>query len=534
MLKAGEPFDRYTIEATVGQGGMGRVYRAYDARLGRRVAIKVISDASFGAEGDARLVREARAAAALDHPNAVAIFDAGELDGVPYIVMELVAGRTLRSAIGGDMPALPTRIGWLADVARALAAAHRRGLVHRDIKPENVMVRDDGVVKVLDFGIARRAGGHADPSASTEDAALPTLTADGVKLGTPVYMAPEQIRGELLDGRADQFAWGVLAFELMTGRLPWRGAGDVLAVVASILTDDVDRGALDQAAVPLHVQEVLLRALAKRPANRFPSMDELLRALEDAAKADAPDGTRPGPAEPLPEPQGSADAASSATLAQRYSTEDVREVLSRAIEEQASKGAAKLSFDDLLAVAREVGVDADTLRKANRTIRVREQERLAGSTDAAERDAWIRRRRWELYRHAGVYVIVLPALVALAVLFTGAAYLPYLGALALLWGIGLGIHALIALTANEGDWAEEKQGLKWWNDQQRRRHELRMAQAASRLATSRHDGDPAPRLETTSEPPQQRVRFALDTAREQAAEQEADLAAPREVKRRQP
>src|SRR5580700_2244428 len=166
MLKPGDTFDRYTIEAPLGQGGMGCVYRAHDARLGRRVALKIISDdqrdGHAGAEANARLLREARAAAALDHPNAVSIFDVGEYEGTPFIVMELVPGRTLRGA-AGDAPVPAAKcIAELADVARALAAAHKRGLVHRDIKPENVMVREDGVVKVLDFGIARRQGGSID------------------------------------------------------------------------------------------------------------------------------------------------------------------------------------------------------------------------------------------------------------------------------------------------------------------------------------------------------------------------------------
>ena len=236
MLKPGDAFERYTIEALLGQGGMGCVYRAHDPRLERRVALKVISDATAHADANARLVREARSAAALDHPNAVAIFDVGELDGAPYIVMELVEGHTLRGATGP----VATRTAQLADVARALAGAHKRGLIHRDIKPENVMVREDGVVKVLDFGIARRAGGTVDPRGPTQTPALPTLTVEGVKLGTPMYMAPEQIRGDALDGRADQFAWGVLAYELLAGRLPWRGGHDALAVMASVLTSLVD------------------------------------------------------------------------------------------------------------------------------------------------------------------------------------------------------------------------------------------------------------------------------------------------------
>src|SRR5580704_2933328 len=264
MLKPGDTFHRYTIEAVVGQGGMGCVYRAHDPKLDRRVALKLISAPDAGAEANERLLREARAAAALDHPNAISIFDVGEADGAPYIVMELVPGRTLREAIGEATVPVATRVAWLTAAARALAAAHRRGLVHRDVKPENVMVRDDGVVKVLDFGIARRTAGAVDPSAPTAGPALPTLTREGVKVGTPHYMAPEHIRGDGLDGRADQFAWGVLAYELLAGRLPWRGAGDALAAVASILTDEPAAGPLDEAGVPPEVQAVVLRALSKR------------------------------------------------------------------------------------------------------------------------------------------------------------------------------------------------------------------------------------------------------------------------------
>ncbi len=218
--------------------------------------------------------------------------------------MELVEGHTLRGAVSGSMP-VTTRVTQLADVARALAGAHRRGLVHRDIKPENVMVRDDGVIKVLDFGIARRTTGDVDPHARTQTPALPTLTLEGVKLGTPVYMAPEQIRGDALDGRADQFSWGVLAYELLAGRLPWRGASDAMAVMASVLTDPVDAAPLEKAGVAPAVQQIVLRALHKRPEDRFASMDDVLRALEAAARG-----------EPLPAEK----APPGATEAQRFST----------------------------------------------------------------------------------------------------------------------------------------------------------------------------------------------------------------------
>ncbi|MDC0681771.1 protein kinase domain-containing protein [Sorangium atrum] len=545
MLKPGDSFERYTIEAAIGQGGMGCVYRAHDARLGRRVAVKVIAGGAVDEDAGARLLREARAAAALDHPNAVSIFDVGELDGTPFIVMELVPGRTLRSAIDDAGAPASTRVAWLADVARALAAAHRRGLVHRDIKPENVMVRDDGVIKVLDFGIARRAAGNADPSASTEAPALPTLTALGVKLGTPVYMAPEQIRGAELDGRADQFAWGVLAFELLTGRLPWRGAGDVLAVVASILTDEADRALLDAAAVPPAVSAVVLRALSKRPDDRFASMDELLRALEAAGRGEAPAAAAAATSATsaqAPGAKGSEAPRGGETAAQRFSTEEVRDVLAQAIERQAAadggdarapRGDARLGFDDLLAAAEEVGVAPEALREASRALRARERddvERRSSAATAAERATWLRRKRRDFYRHLGVYLIVNAVLLTLGFLL-GVAF--WVSIVPLLWAIGLGIHALVAFTAHEDDWAEEAEQMRWWHEQHRRRHEVAMARAIGK--DWRPGAVPRQRIGAAEEGDRRgKLRVETDTARSAAeqAEEEAAVAVNKPQRRR--
>jgi len=518
MLNPGDSFERYTIEAPLGQGGMGAVYRAHDPRLGRRVALKVLADSTESADANARLLREARAAAALDHPNAVSIFDVGELDGAPYIVMELVLGQTLRSVIADGGGSMATRLGELADVARALAGAHRRGLIHRDIKPENVMVRsDDGRVKVLDFGIARRTSGGIDPHGATQAPALATLTASGVKLGTPVYMAPEQIRGDALDGRADQFSWGVLAYERLTGRLPWR-AGDALAVMASVLTETPDRAPLDAAAVPPAVQAVVLRALAKAPGDRFASMDDVLRALEASTRAE-PD---PAPAD--------RDRAPSPTEAQRFSTGEIREVLGKALEHQAARQSNKLGFDDLLAVAAEVGVDAESLREATRALR---SSRASPPTPAplaepdAEGDLWIRRERRDFYRHLGVYLIVNSALLVLGLVllsFTPMWIWPIPG---LVWGVALAIHAMIALTVNRDDWKEHKQGLESWQERRRHRHEERMA-ALERGPRGRRRVEA---LLPLASPERLRV-VGADTGGAQAAEDEAALEEQRAPERR--
>jgi len=210
MKRPGDKVERYLIEAVLGRGGMGEVYEALDTRLGRRVALKLLpADADAG--DNQRMMREARAAAAFAHPNVVVVYDVGEVLGSTYIAMELVRGKVLRAFVGDAAIPRARRLRWLCDVAQALAAAHEAGLVHRDVKPDNVMVRDDGTVKVLDFGIARRQASRVDPSAPTavDNSAIGTLTEAGVVVGTPLYAAPEQLRSEDLDGRADQFAWGV-------------------------------------------------------------------------------------------------------------------------------------------------------------------------------------------------------------------------------------------------------------------------------------------------------------------------------------
>ncbi|HEY2511505.1 MAG TPA: protein kinase [Polyangiaceae bacterium] len=299
MPSPGDSIDRYLIEAVLGEGGMGRVYRALDPRLGRRVALKVLRvDPEKSAEhtdAAARMVREARAAAAFNHPNVVAIYDVGQVDGAPFIAMELITGETLRARAAGATTA--QKLEWLIAAARGLGAAHRAGLVHRDVKPDNVMITNDGLVKILDFGIARQVeGGLIDASAPTVTPELPTLTKEGTMIGTLQYMAPEQLQLEPLDGRTDQFAWGVTAFEVLAGALPWpatrSGAHLVAAVLASVarpLRDLVPE--LDS-----RIAAAVARALEKKKEARFRTMEELVAALE--GKTVVPSQPRPDVAAP--------------------------------------------------------------------------------------------------------------------------------------------------------------------------------------------------------------------------------------------
>jgi serine/threonine-protein kinase len=282
-FSAGDRFDRYVIEELLGEGGMAQVYRARDPRLHRRVALKILrgSDAS-GAEAAGRasdlVLREARASASLDHPNAVSVFDVGEAEGQLFISMELVNGKSLRTFVSDVTIAWDVKLRWMVDAARALGAAHDRGLVHRDVKPENIMVRNDGVVKVLDFGIAKRT--IVDVSLSgTADEAFTQSIAGGI-LGTPWYLSPEQLRGEAVDGRADQFSWAVTAYELLTGRLPWPKGVDGFQLVLAILNASPARPSTLVDQLPSIADAALMKALAKVPSQRFDAMESVVTALE--------------------------------------------------------------------------------------------------------------------------------------------------------------------------------------------------------------------------------------------------------------
>ena len=270
----------YRVAEELGRGGMGVVYAARDERLGRPVAIKALTpEFTRDPVRRERLTREARAAAALSHPAIATVFALEEIDGEIYIVSELVAGHTLREELR-DGPLAPDRLlATLLEVAAALAAAHERGIVHRDLKPENIIRRSDGQIKVLDFGLARTASSTGTPS-------FTRLTEAGTALGTPGYMAPEQLSGTDVDARADVFAFGVLAWELATGEHPF--GTDPASLLARMTELMEGRSAGLSRALPLPgLDRIARRCMRGAPADRYPSGAALLADLRSLDERDA-------------------------------------------------------------------------------------------------------------------------------------------------------------------------------------------------------------------------------------------------------
>src|SRR4051812_17003146 len=227
---------QYRIDALLGRGGMGKVYRAQDTRLDRLVAIKVMAAGARRAGVPANsFLQEARAASALNHPNIVAIHEILENDsGELLMVQEFVPGRTLRDFVAAPMP-VERAMDIARQLTRALGAAHRAGVVHRDIKPENVMVRPDGYVKVLDFGLAHRTLPDSMDTVATGEI-VQKMTTEGPIIGTLAYMSPEQAAGHRIDSATDVFSFGVVFYEMLTGRRPFEGAG-AISVLHAILNE---------------------------------------------------------------------------------------------------------------------------------------------------------------------------------------------------------------------------------------------------------------------------------------------------------
>jgi serine/threonine-protein kinase len=273
----GHRLGRYRIVEQIGEGGMGIVYRARDERLERDVAIKVLPE-GVASDPDrlARFEREAKAIAALDHPNILAIHDFGSEDGVAYAVMELLDGASLREVIKSGGLSHAKSVQYAQAVAEGLAAAHDRDVIHRDLKPENVFLTRDGRIKILDFGLAKLKLPEQDLSTETPTATLETKA--GQLLGTVAYMAPEQVQGKEADQRSDLFALGVVLYEMLTGHRPFGGSTTV-ETAAAILKEDPEAISVTSPGVPPTLAGVVSKCLEKRPEDRFSSAHDLSLTL---------------------------------------------------------------------------------------------------------------------------------------------------------------------------------------------------------------------------------------------------------------
>jgi RNA polymerase sigma-70 factor (ECF subfamily) len=281
-LQTGMTLAHYQILAPLGAGGMGEVYRARDARLDRDVAVKVLPERlADSAEALARFEREAKALAALSHPNLVAIFDIGKDQGICFAVMEFLAGETLLARLArGALPlAGVLKIG--TAVAEGLAAAHDHGVIHRDLKPANIFLGTNGQVKILDFGLARFAG------RATLGATVDYLTETGRVMGTVGYMSPEQARGDSPDGRGDIFSLGCVLHEMATGRRAFPG-DNAVEVLAAILRDQPTDMDASGTRLPPALKQLVARCLAKQPGDRFPSANDVAVALKTLAGGEGP------------------------------------------------------------------------------------------------------------------------------------------------------------------------------------------------------------------------------------------------------
>ena len=330
MIASGTVFGPYKVVEKIGAGGMGDVYRALDTRLEREVALKLISDSFLNSEAGTgspspagtphsrvhlsheRFLREARAAATLNHPNICAIHDVGEQDGQPYLVMELLRGETLKQYLTHHRlsPSEVLTLGQQA--ASALAAAHARGIVHRDIKPANLFVVDSGrdrkQLKILDFGLAKKQGAEASPDSRYFDTKNDTagatgtldLTTPGSTVGTAAYMSPEQAKGDPLDARTDLFSLGSVLYEMATGQAPFAGRSTAEVFAALLMKDPPPVSSLNP-DMPKALDPVIAKLLAKDRDQRYRGAEELLADLEAVSGSGSRPADRRSQSPPAPD-----------------------------------------------------------------------------------------------------------------------------------------------------------------------------------------------------------------------------------------
>jgi eukaryotic-like serine/threonine-protein kinase len=277
----------YEITSFLGSGGMGEVYRGRDERIGRDVAIKLLPEAlTADADRMRRFEQEARAAGSLNHPNLVTLHDLGSQDQRPYLVMELLEGQNLREKLGTGGVRLSVRKAteYAVQIAHGLAAAHEKGVIHRDLKPENIFITRDGRVKILDFGLAKLQPGVDEVSEVSRTIEFHDQTRPGTVLGTAGYMAPEQVRGEAVDHRADLFAFGAIFYEMLTGQRAFRRASSVETMNA-VLNEDPPDVSDTGAHVPAALERIVRRCLEKNPEERFHSAHDVALVLESLSAA---------------------------------------------------------------------------------------------------------------------------------------------------------------------------------------------------------------------------------------------------------
>jgi len=277
----GKVIAHFEITGELGQGGMGSVYKARDQHLDRTVALKVLLPEKVNdPDRRRRFVQEAKAASALNHPNIVHIYDINEADGVLFIAMEYVAGKTLGQIIPKKGMPLSDALRYAAQIAGALAAAHAAGIVHRDLKPANIMVTEQGAVKLLDFGLAKLLERGASESDATETLAEVERTLEGTIVGTAAFMSPEQAEGKPLDGRSDIFSFGAVLYEMITGQRAFQGPTR-LSTLSSVLRDEPKPPGEIREEMPDELGRIIARCLRKEPGRRFQHMSDLAVALEE-------------------------------------------------------------------------------------------------------------------------------------------------------------------------------------------------------------------------------------------------------------
>ena len=282
MLVPGETIDHYRVIAILGAGGMGEVYQARDEQLGRLVAIKILnSEVTHLAEGRMRFLQEARAASALNHPNIVTVYGLGLAGSRDFIAMECVAGQSLAALIQQQRLSLESILDYAAQLASALEAAHNARIIHRDLKPSNIMVTDSGLIKVLDFGLAKLMESVAGPDDATVTLEARARTEVGAVLGTPAYMSPEQLQGKPADARSDIFAFGLVLYEMTVGRQAFTGASRI-EMMTAILRDEPPSVAQLRPETPPHLAGLIRACLAKDPAARIQTMTGIRETLRVA------------------------------------------------------------------------------------------------------------------------------------------------------------------------------------------------------------------------------------------------------------